>query len=71
MTDKKKEDEIRIRIRIANLRQISAQMEAVSTKASQILEAEALKQAKLRSKIAKIENQRDIHLEERKRRFSK
>ena len=66
-----KREEEESEIRIANLRQISAQMEAVSAKASQILEAEALEQAKLRSKIAKIENQRDIHLEERKRRSSK
>ena len=68
-TEKREEEESEIRI--ANLRQISAQMEAVSAKASQILEAEALEQAKLRSKIAKIENQRHIHHEERKRRSSK
>jgi hypothetical protein len=46
-------------------------MEAVSAKASQILEAEALEQAKLRSKIARIENQRDTHLEKRKKRSTK
>ena len=58
-------------VRLKNVRQISTQMEAVSAKESQILDAKALEQAKLRSKIAKIENQRDIHLEERKRRSSK
>jgi hypothetical protein len=47
------------RTRITNLRRVSAQMEAASAQANQILEAQALEQAKLRSKIAEVENQRD------------
>ena len=46
-------------------------MEVASTQASQILEAQALEQAKLRSKIAEVENQRDQYLEGRKKRSTK
>jgi hypothetical protein len=39
--------------------------------ASRILEAQALEQAKLKSKIAEVENQRDQYLEGRKKRSTK
>jgi hypothetical protein len=56
------------RTRITNLRRASAQIEAASVQANRILEAQALEQAQLRSKIAEAENQRDQYLEGRKKR---
>ena len=55
------------RTRIANFRLVSAQMEAASVQANRIIEAQALEQAQLRSKIAEAENQRDKYLEGNKK----